>query len=118
MVRLPNHKHWHWQVMGGVTFLVIRLLTFWYLPTSAAATERNWSIRGSIHSKSRNRLNVERVDKLAYINHNLRLIKRKSKFNSNSTKEHTVGNASETAKENDGDSSPGDNSIDLMSDDE
>ena len=46
------------------------------LPTSAAATERNWSVRGAIHTKSRNRLKTDRTTKLCYIKHNLVLLEK------------------------------------------
>lgn len=37
------------------------------VPTSSAASERAWSIFDHIHSKRRNRLSVEKVERLAYI---------------------------------------------------
>jgi hypothetical protein len=41
-------------------------------PTTGAA-ERNWSIHGYIHSKARNRLANEKVQKLVYLFQNLRV---------------------------------------------
>jgi len=41
-------------------------------PTSGAA-ERNWSTHGFLHSKARNRLDNERVEKLVYVFTNLRI---------------------------------------------
>lgn len=41
------------------------------IPTSSASSERSWSIHGFIHSKNRNRLSVERVNKLVFIYTNL-----------------------------------------------
>jgi len=41
-------------------------------PTTGAA-ERNWSTHGFLHSKSRNRLTNERVQKLVYLFQNLRV---------------------------------------------
>uniref|UniRef100_A0A915CXW0 Uncharacterized protein n=1 Tax=Ditylenchus dipsaci TaxID=166011 RepID=A0A915CXW0_9BILA len=40
---------------------------------TAALTERNWSLRGAIHTKVRNRLDVEMASKLTFIKHNLLL---------------------------------------------
>uniref|UniRef100_A0A915E2R0 Uncharacterized protein n=1 Tax=Ditylenchus dipsaci TaxID=166011 RepID=A0A915E2R0_9BILA len=40
---------------------------------TAAPTERNWSLRGAIHTKVRNRLDVEIASKLTFIKHNLLL---------------------------------------------
>jgi hypothetical protein len=40
------------------------------IPLSAAATERNWSIRGAIHSKSRNRLKVSTASQMTFIKQN------------------------------------------------
>uniref|UniRef100_A0A915DCD0 HAT C-terminal dimerisation domain-containing protein n=1 Tax=Ditylenchus dipsaci TaxID=166011 RepID=A0A915DCD0_9BILA len=40
---------------------------------TAAPTERNWSLRGAIHTKVRNRLDVEMASKLTFIKHNLLL---------------------------------------------
>jgi hypothetical protein len=37
------------------------------LPTSSAASERAWSIFNHIHTKKRNRLSVDKVEKLVYI---------------------------------------------------
>ncbi|KAF4134950.1 hAT family C-terminal dimerization region [Phytophthora infestans] len=37
------------------------------IPTSSAASERSWSVHSFIHSKRRNRLKPERVEKLAFV---------------------------------------------------
>uniref|UniRef100_A0A914EIU0 HAT C-terminal dimerisation domain-containing protein n=1 Tax=Acrobeloides nanus TaxID=290746 RepID=A0A914EIU0_9BILA len=41
---------------------------------TSAANERDFSIRGNIHTKRRNRLAVETVTKIGFINHNLRIL--------------------------------------------
>ena len=48
--------------------IALRLFT---IPTSSAAAERVWSIYSFIHSKRRNRLGIQKVEKLVfiYINH-------------------------------------------------
>lgn len=43
-----------------------------FLPPTTGAAERNWSTRGFIHSKLRNRLNPSRVDKLVFLHSSLR----------------------------------------------
>jgi hypothetical protein len=50
--------------------IAVRLFT---VPTSSAASERVWSIFSFIHSKRRNRLRNDKVEKLAYcyINYSL-----------------------------------------------
>jgi uncharacterized protein YuzE len=40
------------------------------IPLSSAATERNWSLRGAIHTKIRNRMKVSTASQLTYIKHN------------------------------------------------
>ncbi|EGZ25984.1 hypothetical protein PHYSODRAFT_484496 [Phytophthora sojae] len=49
-----------------------------YIPTSSASSERSWSIHGFIHTKLRNRLTPERVNKLVFVYTN---IARKSEVN-------------------------------------
>ncbi|EGZ21701.1 hypothetical protein PHYSODRAFT_329615 [Phytophthora sojae] len=49
-----------------------------YIPTSSASSERSWSIHGFIHTKLRNRLTLERVNKLVFVYTN---IARKSEVN-------------------------------------
>ncbi|KAG6943474.1 hypothetical protein JG687_00018438, partial [Phytophthora cactorum] len=48
------------------------------IPTSSASSERSWSIHGFIHTKLRNRLTPERVNKLVFVYTN---IARKSEVN-------------------------------------
>ena len=45
-------------------------------PTVASATERNWSVFGFVHSKSRNRRYGYKVEKLVYIHLNMRLLRK------------------------------------------
>ena len=45
-------------------------------PTVASAAERNWSVFGFVHSKSRNRLYGHKVEKLVYIYQNMRLLRK------------------------------------------
>ena len=52
--------------------VAIRILL---IPPTSAASERNWSTFGFIHSKLRNRLCEERVEKIVYIFWNLRILR-------------------------------------------
>ena len=45
-------------------------------PTVASAAERNWSVFGVVHSKSRNRLYGHKVEKLVYTYQNMRLLRK------------------------------------------
>ena len=45
-------------------------------PTVASAAERNWSVFGFVHSKSRNRLCGHKVEKLVYTFQNMRLLRK------------------------------------------
>ena len=45
-------------------------------PTVASAAERNWSVFGFIHSKSRNTRYGHKVEKLVYIYQNMRLLRK------------------------------------------
>ena len=45
-------------------------------PTVASAAERNWSVLGFVHSKSRNRLYGHKVEKLVYTHQNMRLLRK------------------------------------------
>jgi len=53
-----------------ITKLAVRILA---IPTSSAASERNWSTFSYIHDKKRNRLTDDRVLKLVYIYSNYKL---------------------------------------------
>ena len=45
-------------------------------PTVASTAERNWSVFGFVHSKSRNRLYGHKVENLVYIYQNMRLLRK------------------------------------------
>lgn len=45
------------------------------IPASSAASERNWSTYNFIHSKLRNRMVVDRAEKLVYIYWNIRILR-------------------------------------------
>ena len=64
--RKPLH---FWAVYGKHLFPLLSKVALRVLgtPTSSAASERFWSIFAFIHSKNRNRLSVERADKLVFI---------------------------------------------------
>ena len=47
---------------------------FLMIPATTAASERNWSVWGRVHSKTRNRLSLTETGKLVYVNHNLALL--------------------------------------------
>ena len=74
---MPAHA-W-WSLYGGgypeLQRVAIRVLS---QVISASASERNWSTYGFIHSKSRNRLQPARANKLVYVHSNLRLLDRTS----------------------------------------
>lgn len=44
------------------------------VPCTSAACERNWSVFGKVHTKSRNRLKIDRVEKLVAIRSNLNIV--------------------------------------------
>ncbi|KAH9360758.1 hypothetical protein HPB48_020237 [Haemaphysalis longicornis] len=48
------------------------------IPPSSAACERNWSEFGNVHTKLRNRLSGDRVQKLVYVHSNLNVRKASS----------------------------------------
>jgi hypothetical protein len=59
----------YWGIFGRDAFpllgsIAVRLFS---IPTSSAASERVWKVFSSIHTKKRNRLLVEKVEKLAFI---------------------------------------------------
>jgi hypothetical protein len=69
-----------WQRFGkceipALSVAAVRLLS---CHTTTCATERNWSVWGSLYKKSRSRLAVERAAKLIYISANLTEHKSKS----------------------------------------
>ena len=46
------------------------------IPATAGATERNWNEFGQLYTRNRNRLKPERLRKLVFIYHNLRILAR------------------------------------------
>ena len=64
-----------WNLMKG-KYPILSDVAIWILSISAtsAASERNWSIFGFIHSKLRNRLHEKQVEKIVYIFWNLRIL--------------------------------------------
>ena len=52
--------------------VAIRVLS---TPATSAASERNWSTFGFIHSKLRNRLHEKRVERIVYLFWNLRILR-------------------------------------------
>ncbi|XP_059069812.1 uncharacterized protein LOC131859778 [Cryptomeria japonica] len=68
-----------WSSFGPMTpniqKLAIRILS---QPCNASGCERNWSIFEHIHSKSRNRLSVEKMNDLVFVHYNLCLRMRKN----------------------------------------
>lgn len=59
----------NWWSRRNTTYQRLRplALRLFCIPTSSAASERSWSIHGFIHSKRRNRLTAERVEKLVFL---------------------------------------------------
>ena len=45
---------------------------------TASCAEQNWAVHDYIHSKKRNRLTKDRVDKLVFVGNNLQLRERES----------------------------------------
>lgn len=58
-----------WCLSGDKRYELVREFAKLMLciPTSSASSERNWSIHSFIHSKTRNRLSPERVNKLVFV---------------------------------------------------
>ena len=58
-----------WWLTTGKTWPLLQDVAFrvFSIPSSAAASERNWSAYGFIHSALRNRLKDERASKLVYV---------------------------------------------------
>jgi hAT family C-terminal dimerisation region len=46
------------------------------IPATSAASERNWSTYNFIHSKLRNRMTIDRAEKLVYIYWNIRILRK------------------------------------------
>lgn len=62
-----------WKGLCGSEALAPVASIILQIPPSSAASERNWSLFGNTHTKVRNRLTNERVEKLVAIRANLRL---------------------------------------------
>ncbi|MCO5579546.1 hypothetical protein L7F22_033403 [Adiantum nelumboides] len=66
-----------WKKFGGfnptLQSLALRVLS---QEVSSSGAERLWSIMGDVHTKDRNRLNTPQLDKLAYVNANLCVLKK------------------------------------------
>jgi hypothetical protein len=67
---LDNVPHMYWNNLmlfkstSALAQIAVRILS---IPASSAAVERSFSIQGNLHTKSRNRLSEENVDKLMKI---------------------------------------------------
>ena len=66
---------WWGLVAGRYPALSHVALKVFSIPATSAASERNWSAFGFIHSKLRNRLSNEQVEKIVYIYWNLRILR-------------------------------------------
>ncbi|MCO5596727.1 hypothetical protein L7F22_050795 [Adiantum nelumboides] len=66
-----------WEKFGGLNpalqCLDLRVLS---QEVSSSGAERLWSIMGDIHTKDRNRLNTPQLDRLAFVNANLRVLEK------------------------------------------
>jgi hypothetical protein len=62
-----------WKGICGDTTLSKIPIAALSMPVTSAATERVFSSHSNIHTKKRNRLDLNRSGKLTYIYHNLRL---------------------------------------------
>lgn len=81
-----------WQTFAfnqSLFAIASRVLT---IPPSTAASERNWSVFSNTHTKTRNRLTKDRVNKLVTVRANLRL-------NDSVIYEKSSSDASETEEE-------------------
>ncbi|CAK9292602.1 unnamed protein product [Gordionus sp. m RMFG-2023] len=70
------------------------------IPPSSASSERVWSAFGKIHSKTRNRIKNERVEKLISIRHNIHL---KDHTNTSSSGYHQKSSDSDLSISSDND---------------
>ncbi|MCO5600568.1 hypothetical protein L7F22_054682 [Adiantum nelumboides] len=66
-----------WEKFGGLNpafqCLALRVLS---QEVSSSSAERLWSIMGDIHTKDRNRLNIPQLNRLAFVNANLRVLEK------------------------------------------
>lgn len=64
-----------WDKYGGCTPRLQRIaLRVLSQDCTSAACERNWSIYSLIHTKKRNRLSTEQLERLVFVHSNLRLL--------------------------------------------
>jgi hypothetical protein len=66
------HQWWHRMGGNALPMIVKRILS---LTCSASSCERNWSMYSFVHSKSRNRLGVDKAEALVYIYTNSKLLR-------------------------------------------
>jgi len=66
------HQWWHRGGGNALPIIAKRILS---LTVSASSCERNWSMYSFVHSKSRNRLGVEKAEELVYIYTNSKLLR-------------------------------------------
>lgn len=62
-----------WKGVCNSSPLSIVAVTILTVPTTSAATERSFSVFGTIHSKTRNRLTSTRAGKISYLKYNWNL---------------------------------------------
>ncbi|KAI5059879.1 hypothetical protein GOP47_0024299 [Adiantum capillus-veneris] len=66
-----------WEKFGGLTPMLQSLaLQVLSQEVSSSGAERLWSIMGDLHTKDRNRLNTPQLDRLAFVNANLRVLEK------------------------------------------
>ncbi|MCO5586877.1 hypothetical protein L7F22_040822 [Adiantum nelumboides] len=66
-----------WEINGRLTPTLQRLaLRTLSQECTSGAAERIWSVCADIHTRKRNRLSTSQLDKLVYVNANLRLLER------------------------------------------
>ncbi|ONL96592.1 hAT dimerization domain-containing protein / transposase-related [Zea mays] len=77
-----NPASW-WRLYGTETPALQKMATkILSLTTSSSGCERNWSGFDGVHTKKRNRLTTDRLNKLVYIQFNNRLINKRAKIKS------------------------------------
>jgi hypothetical protein len=70
----PPRSYWSIYAPHQYPVLSTLAIRLFYIPTSSAASERVWSTFAFVHSKRRNRLGNERVEKLVFIYINAALL--------------------------------------------
>ena len=72
-----------WRLYGTETPALQKMATrILSLTSSSSGCERNWSGFDAVHTKRRNRLTVDRLSKLVYIQFNNRLLNKRAKIKS------------------------------------